>query len=421
MKILLISENYHPITGGTETLVRKLAHELRSNGYQVKVAAFRFTPLCYSLPSRLKNYAPTKYIYTSSYPDHKDLDVPVCSLSPNWFDRFRLLPMLLSALPGNRLIATCARNLFGISQYDWAIFCAVYLPKLRKIMKSFDAVHFFGGDFLGWATQRAAKQAGIPFIVTPLMHPLAWGDDPINVAYYKNSDAVIAQHEAEYKTYLSLEISPQKLYTIGTPPDLPAHSDSISFRKKFALENFPIVLFIGRLVAYKGAKSILDAAREIWQNFPDTRFIFIGPLSEESELWFKNVDSRVLYLGTVDQQEKADALAACDIFCMPSIVESLGMVYLEAWSHKKPVIGGKAIYSPTLIEGNHAGLVVDQSAEAVSAAIQKLLKSPKLRYQYGEAGYTLVQTKFNLQAICNDLEKLYRNLAESQDVSRNLI
>ena len=88
----------------------------------------------------------------------------------------------------------------------------------------------------------------------------------------------------------------------------------------------------------KGAPAILAAAQSVWQKQPEARFVFIGPASPVEQEMFKSCDSRILYLGRVDPQEKADALAACDIFCMPSMSEILPTVYLEAWSLGRPGI-----------------------------------------------------------------------------------
>ena len=50
-------------------------------------------------------------------------------------------------------------------------------------------------------------------------------------------------------------------------------------------------------------------------------------------------DPRLIELGTVDLQQKTNALAACTLLCLPSTQESFGGVFTEAWSFEKPVIG----------------------------------------------------------------------------------
>ena len=148
--------------------------------------------------------------------------------------------------------------------------------------------------------------------------------------------------------------------------------------------------------AYKGVKAILMAADRVWQITPNAHFVFVGPDTPESLLWFENADSRIHYLGKVSDREKADAIAACTIFCMPSIFEILPAVYLEAWSYGKPVIGGKAQGVPELIEGNRAGFAVEQTPEEISAAITKLLQDPALSQSFGDNGKALVNQNYSL-------------------------
>ena len=107
-----------------------------------------------------------------------------------------------------------------------------------------------------------------------------------------------------------------------------------------------------------------------------------------------------LDLGRADDADKADALAACDVFCMPSAAESFGIVYVEAWSYGKPVVGGPAPAVRELIENDVTGLVVDeQRADAVAAALVRLLTDGQLRSRLGSAGRTLQESRYNWPAV----------------------
>ena len=185
----------------------------------------------------------------------------------------------------------------------------------------------------------------------------------------------------------------EKLATIGVSPDLPEVTDPKAFRQRHGLEDVPVILYVGRMMPQKGAKALLAAAKEVWNTIPTSRFVFIGPSTVESEEWFKDPDPRIIYLGRVSQQEKADALAACDIFCMPSLSEILPTVYLEAWSYAKPVIGGHAEGLPDLIEGNNAGIAVGQNSDDIAIAVLRILQEPALGQQFGLAGQLLVENQ----------------------------
>ncbi len=99
---------------------------------------------------------------------------------------------------------------------------------------------------------------------------------------------------------------------------------------------------------------------------------------------------------------------------MPSLLESLPTVYLEAWSYSKPVIRGKAQGVPELIEGNNAGFAVEQTPEEIGAAITKLLEDPILSQNLGDNGKALVTQNYPLSAVVSKSQSLYQKVIESQ-------
>ena len=406
MNIYLVAQNYHPFVGGVETHVRQLAREL-ARADTVSVAAVNFATS--RLPARLQ-VLHTSLLAPQSE-GYLDGDVPVHALTPTWTDRVRMLPIGARAIPRLQRYAYHALTEFG---YRW--YHTVYFPRLLDLMRSADLVHSLAGGYLGWTAQAAARELEIPFVCTPFVHPHQWGDDPASVAYYQRADAVIALVESDRRYLLSLGVPATKLHTVGVAPELPAAADPKGFRQRHGLAGAPLVLYVGRMMAQKGARSVLDAAELAWEKHPDTRFVFIGPPSTESSDWFTNADRRILHLGPVSLQEKADALAACDLFCMPSTSEILPTVYLEAWSYGKPVIGGTADGLAELVEGNGAGIAITQRPQAISQAIVMLLDDSDERAQMGQRGKALVERCYSLRAVVDAHRSLYGSLASPAPV-----
>ncbi|WP_231723990.1 glycosyltransferase family 4 protein [Chthonomonas calidirosea] len=402
MRILLVAQNYHPFIGGVETHARQIAHEM-SKKHHVDIAAGNF--LQKKLPTRLAVLGTS--LLVPSYPSYQDGPVFVHSLTPKLFDRVRMLPIALRCVPKLCSLAYHSLNRFG---YPW--YRNVYLPKLRALVQGVDVVHSLAGGYLGWTAQEAAKRAGVPFVCTPFCHPHQWGDGPEDIAYYQKADAVIGLVETDRDYLVSIGVPKEKTHVIGVSPELPERADPEEFRKRHGLEGVPIVLYVGRMMPQKGAKAVFDAAPLVWERFPEARFVFIGPGTVD---WFQAADPRIVCLGKVSFQEKADALAACDIFCMPSLSEILPTVYLEAWSYGKPVVGGMAHGLPELVEGNCAGLNVSQKPPEVAEAIIKLLANPELRTRFGENGRQLVCQKYSVAAVTQALLTLYSSLLESRE------
>ncbi len=74
-----------------------------------------------------------------------------------------------------------------------------------------------------------------------------------------------------------------------------------------------MILFLGQHFKYKGYREILKSAKIVWQQFPDTHFVFIGPQYKKAKKFFelfKN-EKRIVSLGFVNLEEKTNAIASC--------------------------------------------------------------------------------------------------------------
>ncbi|MGB9594200.1 MAG: glycosyltransferase, partial [Anaerolineae bacterium] len=84
--------------------------------------------------------------------------------------------------------------------------------------------------------------------------------------------------------------------------------------------------------------------------------------------------------------EKTSALAACDVFCMPSSQESFGGVFVEAWTMGKPVIGGDIPAVREVIADGVDGFLVPPDPATIADRILALLADPAMARRMGEAG-----------------------------------
>lgn len=120
---------------------------------------------------------------------------------------------------------------------------------------------------------------------------------------------------------------------IGVGIDPPATSDPEAFRSRYGLKD-PFLLYVGRIDESKGCHWLLDRfIRACTAKTIKTKLVLIGnavmPIPFHDD---------VIHLGVVEEQEKWDAVAACDWLVMPSPHESLSMVVLEAWASGRPAI-----------------------------------------------------------------------------------
>jgi len=100
--------------------------------------------------------------------------------------------------------------------------------------------------------------------------------------------------------------------------------------------------------------------------------------SLSARLFAQARDRRGVNLGEVDLATKTSALAACELLCVPSVQESFGGVYVEAWSLGKTVIGGRIPPIACVVDEGRDGLLSTQNPPELAAALDRLLSDPAL-------------------------------------------
>jgi glycosyltransferase involved in cell wall biosynthesis len=401
VKILLIAQRYPPFVGGVEVHVMQISRAFLAEGHHVSVAAANFAP--YTGSKRLAVLFDS--LLTPPHDDFDDNGIPVSAICPRTvLDKFMLLPCAVRAAPILR------KDYARMQSAAYLFFRALYWKRAVALVSECDVVHSLANGLLGWLFREAAEACGKPYINTPFVHPGQWGDAAADVRHYKKCDRVIGLVQTDSDYLISLGIEARRVATIGVSPDLPAATNPASFRERHGIGDAPLVVYVGRMMPQKGAAAVIDAVAAVTRALPIVQFVFIGPGSDEEVRIFDNTPVNVHYLGKVSAQEKADAVAACDVFCMPSMSEILPTVYLEAWSLGKPVVGGRAHGLPELIEGNEAGLAAEQNGDAVAAAIIRILTNAEIAERYGANGKTLVAAKYSVRAVTSQLLQLYETV-----------
>jgi glycosyltransferase involved in cell wall biosynthesis len=230
------------------------------------------------------------------------------------------------------------------------------------------------------------------------------------IKLYRLADAVITLTNSEKQILIQLGVKEDKIHTTGVGPILAAHADPEDFKQRYQI-NEPMVLFLGQHYPYKGYQQLLQAASQIWQKIPETKFVFVGPTVGNSEqIYAQYQDPRIIRLGSVDLQTKTDALAACTLLCVPSTQESFGGVYTEAWSFAKPVIGCDIPAVAEVISQGVDGFLVPQESQSIAETICQVLLANNLAASLGMAGQRKVREKFTWQRLAEKNEQIYRDL-----------
>jgi glycosyltransferase involved in cell wall biosynthesis len=273
-----------------------------------------------------------------------------------------------------------------------------------------------------------------------LRHTLAWRSGQIRAALplfhpqeafarYEHHDTVHLQVDwvgtlSDYeRAFLIQRGWPEEVIdTLGAGSDeLPP--PGFSFREKFRVpEAAPLVLFVGRKIHNKGLPHVIQAMDSVWRAFPEARLVLLG-YSHNPPAWLEDLlaqaqppaPDRVINLDDASEADREAALAACDLLAAPSISDSFGIVYLDAWRHAKPVIACRDTCCETFIEDGRTGLLVPfGDVPAIGEALLALLREPARARALGEAGRQVWRERFQWSQVADRFEAGLRKIAAAK-------
>jgi glycosyltransferase involved in cell wall biosynthesis len=300
------------------------------------------------------------------------------------------------------------------------------LPAFLAQAGHFDLIHGTNItlDFALWPLLRYAQQQKIPFCMTPFIHLGVPGDNQI-VRYYamrhqidllRASQRVITMTEQESAYVAKRGVPAAQICQIGvgvTPSEV-LGGDGERFRNDYGIQG-PLVLYIGVLARDKGAIDTVEALRCLWAQGSTATLVLIGAPMQHFNAYYATLSDeikrRIKRFDYAADSLKRDALAAADLLTLPSRTDSFGIVFLEAWCYRLPVIGAYAGGIPGVITDDQDGLLVpygDPSALAV--AIQRVLTDHALAQRLGAAGNTKMQQRYTWDRVYHVVRNVYYDL-----------
>jgi glycosyltransferase involved in cell wall biosynthesis len=173
----------------------------------------------------------------------------------------------------------------------------------------------------------------------------------------------------------------------------------------------PILLFLGHLLRDKGVFDLVRAFARIAPQFPQTRLTLggIGAIAAIRQLASQlGVEERVLCPGWLGPEDKEAALARSTCFILPSYAEGMPMALLEAMSWGLPVIATPVGGIPQVVSSEVNGLLVPPGdIDALANALRRLLASPALRQQLGDAARQTIEAGYSLDKALARLSGIY--------------
>lgn len=278
------------------------------------------------------------------------------------------------------------------------------VPGLPEALRDVDADLFHIGPLpynsVMYAGLRAGELRNLPVVATPCSHLGEPGSDEV-VQHYLQSHQV-AMLQRCLKVFCMTQTEHDRLQSLGvalenlaiTPFGIDLHSsvggNPDLLRQRYNLDG-PVVLHLGMKAFDKGSQTLVEAMKLAWARGSNAWLVMAGPSLSTFDDFIATAGkncTRLLNLPPFGEAEKRDLLASAAIVAQPSRVESLGLVLIEAWANKKPVIAADIAVSRELITSCGGGVTVPfGNAEQLAAAIEKLLSDPASRQRMGAEGY----------------------------------
>ncbi len=376
MRICLLSRFYYPLkTGGSEVFTFTLACLLAKRGHEVHVIT--------QAQDKGESYQDEHgvFIHTVSFPTR--------------------------SLPGFYVLA-----------------CVAYFLKVAKLLKKLKpgVVHAmqtnFNGTFGGFIT----KFLGMKFIIhdhgnfyiLPNWHKRFFAKRALKDASLVISPSRDLASSIEQFTGNKTMVIPNAIH-----PERYQGLERQEARQALSLpKNQPLLLFIGRLTELKRVDILISALALLAREHPDVKLVIVGGGTLETRLKeqvkMMGLEESVLFTGYVEEMKVPLYTSACDIFVLPSEVESFGIVLLEAMAAGRPCVASRVGGIPELIEDGVNGLLVESGKpDELATAILRVLNEPELAEKFGKNNLEKVKG-FSWDEIASRFEEVYQKLGKKE-------
>jgi glycosyltransferase involved in cell wall biosynthesis len=415
MHAVFVLPRFHPYPGGYENYVLWLARRLQEAGDSVTV----LTTTAWDLESF---WLPG---FRSLSPGSEDLSgINVIRLPISYKRWSRRAGRLLGFVPYWRWQAQFARPSFHV----------VGLSEHLRSLRGVDVIHVGPLPYnrLLYRGIHEAGRRGCRVIATPCTH---FGEEnnpqvakhytqPFQIELLNQCDAVLALTSTERTRLVGAGVEEHKVAATGAgiDPGEVTDGNAARFREKYNLKG-PVLLHLGTKAPDKGSITVVEAMQRLWAAGSQAWLVMAGSSLSEFDDFLRRQQissGKLLNLSFVSAEEKRDLLAATTVLVHPSRVESLGLVYLEAWANAKPVIAADTPVSREVVTAGVDGLLVPfGDSPALAAAVQHLLANEQICESLGLNGQKKVQNRFSSRAALDRIYPFFQ--AQPREVAKTAV
>ena len=384
MKILMLTWEYPPrIVGGIARVVNDLSKRLIKDGHEVTVVTYKEGDAPY-------------------YEDDKGVKVHRVDnymINPNNFIDWIMQLNFNMIAEASKIIAE--EGTFDvIHAHDWLVASAAKTIKNSYNIPIVATIH---------ATE-AGRNSGIHDETQRYINDTEW------MLTYEATEVIVNSNYMKGEIQRLFGLPFEKINVLANGVNLNKFTGmerDYSFRRRYAMDNEKIILFMGRLVNEKGVQHLIAAMPKILAGYHDAKLVIAGKGGMLDELRAEanalGLGDKVYFAGYLCGKDVEKMYKAADISVFPSTYEPFGIVALEGMLAERPIVVSDAGGLGEIVEHRETGMKsYCGNANSIADSILELLYNPELYANIVKKAKAKVKNNYNWAKIAQDTHFTYQ-------------
>ena len=384
MKILMLTWEYPPrVVGGIARVVYDISRTLLKDGHDVTVVTYREGDTPYFEDDKgVKVYRVDNYM-----------------INPNNFIDW-IMQLNFNMVAKVNEIMKEQGEFDVIHAHDWLVAYAAKTLKNSYNIPIVSTIH---------ATE-AGRNSGIHDETQRYINDTEW------MLTYESAEVIVNSNYMKNELQRLFGLPYEKINVIPNGVNLNLFNGierDYNFRRKYAMDNEKVILFMGRLVYEKGIQHLISAMPKILEGYHDAKLVICGKGGMQDELQEQvnamGIGNKVYFAGYMKGKDVQKMYKAADISVFPSTYEPFGIVALEGMLAERPIVVSDAGGLGEIVEHRVTGMKsYCGNPNSIADSILELLFNPELCDNIVKNAKIKVKENYNWQKIAQDTHFTYQ-------------
>ena len=380
----MLTWEYPPrVVGGIARVVNDLSKRLIKDGHEVTVVTYREgNAPYYELDKGVNVYRVDNFMINSN----------------NFIDWVMQLNFNMISKVGQIIANTGKFDV--IHAHDWLVAYAAKTLKEAYDMPIVSTIH---------ATE-AGRNSGIREAGQKYINDTEW------MLTYESTEVIVNSNYMKNELQRLFGLPFEKINVVPNGVNTTNYSGierDYEFRRRFAMDNEKIILFMGRLVYEKGVQYLIGAMPKILEHYHDAKLVIAGKggMIDELKQEVENlgISNKVYFTGYLGGKDVAKMYKAADISVFPSTYEPFGIVALEAMLAEVPVVVSDIGGLNEIVEHRQTGMKsYCGNSNSIADSILELLFDHQLCKNIVKKAKAKVRSDYNWNKIAQDTYFTYQ-------------